>query len=709
MTTALKYMPLLLLLIFLPELAAQKGSDSLENTLPWLSNREKAKVLNTLSEQFTQTSPERAISYAKQAYSFSHMLDDKSISAEALNNIALSFLYESEYDSASYYLTIAENIGKLIPSKSHLSKTYYLFGRIYKQKKNYDKAISFLNESFKLNVKFVNKPLHNSIYILIGDIHFRKRNIEQSINLILQGLTNPKIIEPDLLIMAYDDLAKAYSKNGNFTKAYEYSRKYSDIKDYIIQNRRSKKITELDIRYQTEKKEKENEILKRDLEIMEQIQMNQKNIILFFVLVSALVIAIIIIQSNRYRHKKLTNDVLTQKNSRILKQNKKLEALSKKLISKNREVIEQNEKLDAIFSNAIIGIGFADQNHKYLYMNKKWSDMLGYSLEEVNKLTQEDVVHPDDREDTINEMNKLLKGKKDEIRMEKRYIRKDGSVFWGELYASSVKDEMGYIRYTIGVIVDVSERKIAEDLLIKSELQLREVIATKDKFFSIIAHDLKNPLSVISNMSEHLNSNYNDFSDKKKQAYVQLINESSLILYKLLENLLEWSRAQTGKMSFDPKEFDLYELSINNANLFDERAKEKNITIDANIEENSLIIADYNMINTVMRNLVSNSVKFTNSGGKVKIYSEKVNGMYNIYVSDNGIGIDSDNLSKIFRIDESHSTLGTDNEEGTGLGLILCKEFIDKHNGKIDIQSELGVGTTFKVTIPIDASQLDSN
>jgi PAS domain S-box-containing protein len=706
MFRTMKYVALFLLFILIEQTTAQLLKDSLENPLPGFNNEEKANYLNNLSTQYSKISPEKAMSYARQAYSYAQMVNNKSYSAKAMNNLANAFFYHEEYDSTLYYLEKAETIAKPLPIKKYLSECYFLYGRAYKQKMNFTKAISYFNESFKINEKFGYSTLNNAISILTGDINLIKGDYKQAISMIYSGLEDPPALDQELLLIAYDDLAIANSALGNYKTAYEYSQKYSKLKDEMIQNRRSERIAELDIKYQSEKKEKENEILKRDIEIMQQIQRNQQNIILFFVLVSALVIAIIIILSNRYRNKKITNEVLTQKNSRILKQNRKLETLSQKLISKNREVSEQNEKLDAIFDNAIVGIGFADQDQQYLYMNEKWCDMLGYQIDEVKSITLDDVIHIDDREDTLDQMKKLLNGELDEIRTEKRYIRKDGSVFWGELYASPVKDEMGHISYSISVVVDITERKIVEHSLIRSEAQLREVIATKDKFFSIIAHDLKNPLSVISNMSGHLLGNFHEFSDEKKTAYVQLINESSHILYKLLENLLEWSRAQTGKLSFEPKEFDLHELSENNITLFEERAKEKNIELETYIEENSVIVADYNMINTVLRNLVSNALKFTNPGGKVKVFSKRENGNYSLFVSDTGIGIEPLDREKLFRIDVSHSTLGTDNEEGTGLGLILCKEFIDKHNGKIEVESQKGEGTTFIVTLPTNINSL---
>jgi len=700
MQSTIKNITLIILIVLFQKANAQINKDSLENPLPGFNNEEKVNYLNNLAEQYARISPQKAISYARQALSFAKLINNKTFTAKSINNLAYAYFYNEEYDSTLHYLSIAEGIAKALPVKKYLSENYYLHGRVYKQKKNYSKAINYFNESFKINERFGYTDLNNAMYILIGDIDLSRGDHKQAISMISKSISDPTLIESELLLMAYEDLAAANYALANYKMAYEYSKKYSSLKDDVIQNKSSEKIAELDIKYQSEKKVKENEILKRDIEIMRQIQRNQQNIILFFVLVSALVIAIIIIISNRYRNKKITNEVLTQKNSRILKQNRKLEILSQKLISKNQEISEQNEKLDAIFDNAIIGIGFADQELQYLYMNEKWGEMLGYSPDEVSNLTQKDVMHPEDRDDTIEEMRKLLNGELEEIRMEKRFIRKDASFFWGELYASPVKDEMGHINYTISVVVDITERKIAEDSLIKSESQLREVIATKDKFFSIIAHDLKNPLSVISNMSSHLLRNHREFSEEKKIAYVQLINESSHILYKLLENLLEWSRAQTGNLNFEPKEFDLHELSTNNLALFEEQAREKSIDIEAYIEENSLITADYNMINTVMRNLISNALKFTYPGGKVKVFSKRENGTYSLYVSDSGIGIDTEDLKKLFRIDVSHSTLGTENEEGTGLGLILCKEFIDKHNGNIQVQSKIGEGTTFIVTLP---------
>jgi len=700
MQKPLQYIAISILIVLFQPGYAQVHNDSLENPLPGFNNEEKVNFLNNLSEQYARTSPQKAISYAKQAYSFAKLINNKSYSAKAMNNLAFAYFYDGDYDSTLKYLAIAEGIAKPLPVKKYLSECYYLYGRTYKQKTNFSRAINYFNESFKINEKFGYSDLNNSMSILIGNIDLRRGNPKQAISMISKAIKEPSNIDQELLLSAFNDMATAHFTLSNYKSAYEYSKKYSSLKDDMIQNRRSEKIAELDIKYQSEKKDKENEILKRDIEIMKQIQRNQQNIILFFVLVSALVIAIIIIISNRYRNKKITNEVLTQKNSRILKQNRKLEALSQKLISKNQEISEQNEKLDAIFKNAIIGIGFADQDQNYLYMNEKWGEMLGYSPDEVDNLTLEDVMHPDDRADTIEEMKKLLSGELDEVRMEKRYKHKDDSFFWGELYASPVKDEMGHINYTISVVVDITERRIAEDSLIRSESQLREVIATKDKFFSIIAHDLKNPLSVISNMSSHLLANHKEFSEEKKIAYVQLINESSHILYKLLENLLEWSRAQTGNLNFEPKEFDLHELSISNLTLFEEQAREKGIDLEAYIEENFMITADYNMINTVMRNLISNAVKFTNPGGKVKVFSKRENGNYSLYVTDTGIGIKPDDMKKLFRIDVSHSTLGTDNEEGTGLGLILCKEFIDKHRGNIKVESNIGEGTSFIVTLP---------
>jgi signal transduction histidine kinase len=238
------------------------------------------------------------------------------------------------------------------------------------------------------------------------------------------------------------------------------------------------------------------------------------------------------------------------------------------------------------------------------------------------------------------------------------------------------------------------------DELKQSESLLREANGAKDKFFSIIAHDLKNPFNVLLNYSQILLEGFENLSDEQRIKYIEDIQTSTKSLVKLTENLLDWSRSQTGRIKHEPQEIDLYELAFNNVYLFKKAAEEKNITIKSEIEYETNVYADFNMVNTVFRNLISNAVKFTEEGGEIKTTAQDKGDLWELCVSDTGMGIKEENLEKLFKIDESHSTRGTRNEEGTGLGLILCKEFVEKNGGEIRVESKVGEWTKFIFTLP---------
>lgn len=259
-----------------------------------------------------------------------------------------------------------------------------------------------------------------------------------------------------------------------------------------------------------------------------------------------------------------------------------------------------------------------------------------------------------------------------------------------------------------------SKRKV-NDLLVsknnqvteqKEELQrlneqLNEMIATKDKFFSIIAHDLKSPFQGLLGYSSILSQEYPTLTEEEKISFIQNIEELSNSSYRLLENLLEWSRIQTGKMNFNIETFNLLPEIFPTLSLIKQTANNKGIEFNYNVDSSINIQADRYMLSAIIRNLASNSIKFTNSGGKIDLVVEKLNKFIRFSVSDTGIGISKNNIDNLFRVDKNISTKGTANEEGTGLGLLLCKEMIERHGGEITVESEVGKGTTFTFTISL--------
>lgn len=229
----------------------------------------------------------------------------------------------------------------------------------------------------------------------------------------------------------------------------------------------------------------------------------------------------------------------------------------------------------------------------------------------------------------------------------------------------------------------------------------KELIATKDKLFSIIAHDLKNPFSALMGLSELLVSNVDKYPPERIKEFVQNIHETSSQAYALLENLLEWSRLQTGRLTPRPKRIQPSYVIQDVMQLIQENAHSKNIELHTDVLCDDYVFADPNMLQTIIRNLVTNALKFTYEGGKVTVGTFEYGDHLLFQVSDTGFGIESKHLDELFNVDCKLSKPGTAEEKGTGLGLVLCKEFVEANHGKIWVDSEPGEGSIFQFTIPL--------
>jgi PAS domain S-box-containing protein len=233
------------------------------------------------------------------------------------------------------------------------------------------------------------------------------------------------------------------------------------------------------------------------------------------------------------------------------------------------------------------------------------------------------------------------------------------------------------------------------------EKQLLQLNADKDRFMSILAHDLRSPFTSILGFLQLLTKNIRKYDINKIEMQINTAYNSALRVFNLLEDLLSWTRSQSGKLTFEPLELNFSTICNDVVEILKPNADTKNITINQMMVKEINVLADVNMLNTILRNLISNAIKFTNSDGRIDIYAEKNHKNVTITVSDNGIGIETEAIKKMFDVSQFYSTTGTANEKGTGLGLLLCKEFVEKHGGKIWVESELGKGSNFKFTMPL--------
>jgi signal transduction histidine kinase len=294
----------------------------------------------------------------------------------------------------------------------------------------------------------------------------------------------------------------------------------------------------------------------------------------------------------------------------------------------------------------------------------------------------------------IDHQNRLMPLKKND------YSDKDGSKSPGvpspEFGSSSATEKKLLIR-----LREMEEVNANLELLVEQRTnKLVEIVSTNAKFLSIIAHDLRSPFSSIIGILELLKMSLKEFDKNEIEKYVEIVYNSANNTLSLLDNLLVWTVSQNKEKNFKPIKINLYELlkeEIENLKIL---ASQKQITLRHSVKPDLNVTADIQMVKTILRNLISNAIKYTNINGEIIIDANEVKQYVEIAIKDDGIGISAENQRKLFKIDAFHSTPGTHDEKGTGLGLLLCKEFVELHGGTIRIESEAGKGSSFAFTLP---------
>ncbi len=333
------------------------------------------------------------------------------------------------------------------------------------------------------------------------------------------------------------------------------------------------------------------------------------------------------------------------------------------------------------------------------YVSHSCEKLLGYKPSELTGIDVIDtMIHPDDKGKVYQAFHEVLKNEA-HGGVQYRHKHKNGDWVYLEAYGTNQ-----ILNPSIGSVIlnvrNITERKKTEDRLRESQEHLHKLNATKDKFFSIIAHDLKSPFNSIIGFSNLLLEQIEKKGYKDISEYATIIRDSSIQSMDLLTNLLKWSQSQTGNINFEPVHFNLYEMAEKITIFFSPVASQKSITIQHKVPVDFEIYGDYDLLHTILRNLISNSIKFTHPEGQIILKAHNEKNYTKICVSDTGIGINDKATDKLFRIDKQFSTRGTKDESGSGLGLVICKDFVDMHKGNIWCESTPGKGSTFYFTIP---------
>lgn len=379
----------------------------------------------------------------------------------------------------------------------------------------------------------------------------------------------------------------------------------------------------------------------------------------------------------------------------------------------------KKEQLALVFDQMIEAVFISDSLGKIEIVNEagcklldyEESELIGKSLKEFSSSAESD-------------SNNELENGTGDYKTEWVLVKKDKTCFHAEIWKQTLNEgkileivrdisgskaelertedlleELKYER-------DLLEEQSAQLVMLSNQLEISEQIqkglnAEKDKFFSIIAHDLKSPFAGIMGYSTLLLDDFDLLSKEEMRDFITSLDKLSKNTFKLIENLLEWARLQTGKMKYSPIKIQLYEGVLYATSLVSANAERKSIKIKNEINEDPIVKADERMLNSILENLLSNAIKFTPRGGTITISSGTVNIFHEITIADTGVGMSPEVLERIFRIDANYTTLGTEQEKGTGLGVILCKEMIERQGGALKVESELGVGTKFKFILPM--------
>ena len=694
-----------------------------------MSTKEKIEHLKLEIQKYDRKKPDKVIDLSEKLLHLAYATGDKELEFTALTHTGVAYIDKKKYDKSIEYLQKANTIANntQIIADSLKSKLYNNIGGNYFFKEEYDSATVYYEKSLELRKGKRDTKEYLSIISNLAYLYQTLEKYEKALTYYFD------------LLRVYDD-QKAINKQTDILRRigriYFYLRKYEDAVKYtkqaadLIRNQKDTKnlgkvLTTIgNIYYESNNY---NEALKYYGEALEYVK-DTKSTKGKAVLLNN--IGLIQIHFGKYR------DAFHHIEQSIIIRNQ-IDDKSEDLFHPYTSLAELSMKQGQFFNS----IKYLDsalriaKHNKNFYEMKATYELLYKSHKNLDKhekaLEYHELYTAMADSTASSELSSKIENLKIQYETEKKetenaLLRRQNSI--QKLYFMMISGLifimllLVFTRYRSKQdankklnIKNEQIHKQHEDLkytfeqLRKSEEQLREANATKDKFFSIIAHDLKNPIHAITLSSDLLINKFKFMDSEQLIEVVQNINKSGNHLSVLLTNLLQWARAKTSSIDFQPEVIDLYNAVKETFGLLEFNAKKKEISLLNNVPEKTYIYADPNMIDSILRNLISNAIKFTPTHGFVSIGITIEDSSIFIKIKDNGIGISKEDKQKLFRLDVHHTTKGTYNEKGTGLGLLLCKEFITRHEGTLAVESSPGKGSTFIVQFPLNHMNVIEN
>lgn len=669
----MKYPLVIILLLFSNFLFSQTRIDSLEGLLPHKLDLEKVILLNELSFAYWNVSPDKGLQYANMAYSLAIKENSKKDIARSLQNKGVNYWAKSEFKLALDNYQKSLNIFEEINDLEGISALCSNLGAVYLDINDYENALKYNYRSLKISEE--------------------------------KGFT-------EIYIIAISNISSIYLAQKNYPKALEYVQKSIAVsKKQSKTSNLASQLNTLGEIYKFKKEyKKAKDSYKNALKLFKKTKNSYGTAICLYNIGNTEYQLKNYASASAYLEESLNISNTINDQIGMLLANQSIGLVHKEQ--------QQYDKALSYYYNAFqlaIKLGAKEEklelykNYADLYKTTGKFDKSVVFLE--NYISLKDSINNENSSKQIAEMQTKYGSEQKE--KENELLRKNSEI-QNLAIAKQTNLRNSFIGVSLLVILMIIillnrftiKKKANQLLIIKNEVisnqrdELKEINLTKDKFFSIISHDLKSPFSNILGFSNLLVEDYDSFDDDQKKEIIIALNKSSQSAFDLLANLLTWAQSQTGRIKINKKLLNLKELVETSIAPYKYNASAKNIEVTTTIPSEVNVLIDLNSAVIAIGNLVNNAIKFTPNGGKITIKYHANKNTIMLHIIDTGIGMTTEVIEKLFKIDENISTKGTNDEEGTGLGLILSKEFINKNGGDITVKSELGKGSEFIISLP---------
>ena len=537
----------------------------------------------------------KSLEYYKSALKINQNLNDKVALSVLLNNIGNVYIARDKLDSALVYYLESLDLKKQLQREHGIAITANNIGEVYNNKGELNKALEYLHMAEDINAKYKYNTSLIRNKMIIGEIYLKQKKYNKAEEILVESLTMSENYSFNDKYYIYLSLSELYEETDRIRESLKYHKLYSAAKDSILNIEKEQAVARINAAHQLEQHKQEIKILSKDKAIQQQELEKQKVIQNMFMLASVFVLALAGLIYYNYRNKIRSNKTLSLQNDQIRKKNQEIKHQAYRLSRANHEL----EKLSIVASKTENAIIIAKPDGNIEWINDGFTRLYGYTLDEFINKKGQTLEKASANPDINNIIQKAISEKKSQI-YESEIITENGEKHKLQTTLNPIVDDFGHVIKLVTIDSDISKLK-------QVEKELQDLIITKEKIFSIIAHDLKNPFNSLIGLSQLLVHRFDKMSTEKVKHFHRNLYQISKVGYDLLVNLLEWSKSQTGNIKYNPENIDLLEITEETFSLYQSKAKQKEISLINKLNEDHFVYADKNMVKTIFRNFISNA------------------------------------------------------------------------------------------------------